>query len=148
MTRYGLTLPDVLTPEDSLKDRIARTLVPERVERAFEDTVAQVELQLSQLGEELERFDHTLAASLTKSRAKMLYQLQKVRWKAAHESMRRDVRALSDAQHLSGLLFPHRHLQERFYSILPLLAQHGFDLPARLYDAVDLSCPDHRILTV
>jgi bacillithiol biosynthesis cysteine-adding enzyme BshC len=148
MTRYRLSLADALVPEESLKDRIARMLVPESVERAFEETSEAVERQLGRLGEELERFDPTLAASLAKSRAKMLYQIQKVRWKTAHEIMRRDTRATADAQHLSNLLYPHRHLQERFYSILPFLAQYGFDLVDQLYDAVELSCPDHRILTL
>ena len=95
MTRYWLSLPDTLVPEESLKDRIGRALVPESVERAFDDATGQVERELDRLGEELDRFDHTLAASLSKSRAKMLYQLQKVRWKTARESMRRDVRATS-----------------------------------------------------
>jgi bacillithiol biosynthesis cysteine-adding enzyme BshC len=148
MTRYGLSLPDILVPEESLKDRIGRALVPGTVEQVFDDTTGHLERELDHLAAELDRFDHTLAASLSKSRSKMLYQLQKVRWKTARESMRRDVRATSDAQHLSGLLFPHRHLQERFYSILPFLAQHGFDLVDELYDAVELSCPDHRMLTI
>ena len=64
------------------------------------------------------------------------------------EILRRDARATSDAQHLNGLLFPHRHLQERFYSILPFLAKHGLDLVDQLQDSVMLDCPDHRVLTV
>jgi hypothetical protein len=39
-------------------------------------------------------------------------------------------------------------LQERFYSILPFLAQHGFDLPDRIYGAIEPQCPDHRVLTL
>ncbi len=108
----------------------------------------EIERRLSRLGEELERFDHTLAASLLKSRAKMLYQLEKARRKTAREILRRDGRAVSDAQHLTTLLFPHRHLQERFYSILPFLAKHGLDLVEQLQESVMLDCPDHRVLTV
>ena len=57
-------------------------------------------------------------------------------------------RATSDAHHLSTMLYPHRHLQERFYSILPFLAQHGLDLIDRLTDAVEPMCPDHRVYTI
>ena len=46
------------------------------------------------------------------------------------------------------MLYPHRHLQERFYSILPFLAQHGLGLVDRVYDAVELDCPDHRIYII
>ena len=68
--------------------------------------------------------------------------------KIERETLRRDDRASADARYLSALLYPHRHLQERFYSILPFLAEHGPDLIDRLYDAVQLDCPDHRVLTI
>ena len=38
--------------------------------------------------------------------------------------------------------------QERFYSILPFLAQHGMDLVDRLYKIVQTDCPDHRVVTI
>jgi hypothetical protein len=74
--------------------------------------------------------------------------MEKTRRKIARETLRRDDRALAEARFLIGSLFPQRHLQERFYSILPFLAQHGLDLVDRLYDAVELDCPDHRVVTV
>ena len=114
----------------------------------FEETSADVTQRLDRLGAGLERLDPTLAASLTKSRAKILYQIDKTRKKAERETMRRDVRASEESRYLSALLYPHRHMQERFYSILPFLAQHGLDLVDRLYDAVQADCPDHRVVTL
>jgi uncharacterized protein YllA (UPF0747 family) len=91
-------------------------------------------------------FDATLAAALEKSRAKILYQLSKIRRKTARESARRDSRAASETAHLANLIYPHRHLQERLYSILPFLARHGLDFVDRLYENVQVGCPGHRIL--
>jgi bacillithiol biosynthesis cysteine-adding enzyme BshC len=147
LERYRMTLTDTLVHEESLKDRIAEALIPASLKREFQDTAADFAGRLDRLGREIELFDHTLSAALAKSRAKILYQLEKTRRKVERETLRRDVRASSDARYLSGLLYPHRHLQERFYSILPFLAQHGMDLVDRLYDTVQLECPDHRILT-
>ncbi len=62
--------------------------------------------------------------------------------------MRRDDRARSDAASLYGLIYPERHLQERLYSILPFLAKHGLDLVDHLYEAIELDCPDHRMMVV
>jgi bacillithiol synthase len=146
--RYGLTIPDTLTPEDSLKERIARALIPESVASLFEETSAEVTRRLDQLGAGLDKLDPTLAASSRKSRAKVLYQLEKLRKKTERETLRRDARASEEARYLSALLYPHRHPQERFYSILPFLAQHGLDLVDRLYEAVQVNCPDHRIVTI
>jgi bacillithiol synthase len=39
-------------------------------------------------------------------------------------------------------------LQERLYSIVPFLAKHGLDLVDRIYENIQLDCPDHRLLTV
>jgi uncharacterized protein YllA (UPF0747 family) len=88
-----------------------------------------------------------LAAAADKSIAKINYQVDKLAAKTGRETMRRDHRAASDAQYLSNLIYPQRHLQERFYSILPFLAKHGLDLPQRIYEETQLSCPDHMVRT-
>ena len=148
LKRYRLSVPDVCIDPDHLKERIARALVPDSVERAFGDASDGIRHNIDCLRGALEPFDHTLAASIEKARSKMLYQLEKTRRKIERETMRRDDRAGAEARYLSNFLFPHRHLQERFYSILPFVAEHGLDLIDQLYDAARLDCPDHHILTI
>jgi bacillithiol synthase len=152
LARYGLTLTDTLAPEESLKERIAHALIPETAAGLFNETSAEVTRSLDRLGGGIEKFDPTLAASLLKSRAKILYQIGKMRRKTEREMLRRDARASEESRYLSAMLYPHRHLQERFYSILPFLAQHGaehgLDLVDRLYEVVRVDCPDHRIVTL
>jgi len=146
--RYGLTMRDALESEESLKERIAQCLIPEAISKLFEETASETARQLDRLGGGLEHFDPTLAASLTKSRGKILYQIEKTRKKTERETMRRDARASEESRYLSALLYPHRHLQERFYSILPFMAEHGLDLADRLYEVVQMDCPDHRVVTI
>lgn len=148
MARYSLTIPDTLTPEESLKERIAHALIPEAVATLFDETSREVTMRLDRLGAGLEKLDPTLAASLGKSRAKILYQIEKTRKKTERETLRRDARASEESRFLGAMLYPHRHMQERFYSILPFLAQHGLDLVDRLYGAVQMDCPDHRVVTL
>jgi bacillithiol biosynthesis cysteine-adding enzyme BshC len=148
LDRYRLTLPQVFTNQDALRERIARALVPEAVERSIESATAEITQQVDQLKNDLETFDGTLGSAAAKSRAKILYQLEKIRKKTERETFRRDQRASADARHLAAMLYPHRHPQERFYSILPFLAQHGLDLIDRLYETVEPMCPDHRVYTV
>jgi hypothetical protein len=45
-------------------------------------------------------------------------------------------------------VYPHRVLQERFYSILPFLAKYGWDLPHDLLSLTQLTCPDHMVRTI
>jgi bacillithiol biosynthesis cysteine-adding enzyme BshC len=148
LERYHLTIPQALAHEESLKEKISRSLIPPRLEGSVDLAMSDIQRHLSHLRGEIAGFDQTLAASLDKSRAKMLYQMEKSRKKIAREMLRRDARASEDAAFLHGLLYPNRHLQERLYSILPFLAKHGLDLAAPIYDAVHVDCPDHRVLTV
>jgi bacillithiol biosynthesis cysteine-adding enzyme BshC len=146
MQRYGLRLEHCFHGDEPLRERIAATLVPSQLNRTFEDTATTSAGALDRLEGELRDFDPTLAAALSKSRAKILYQLSKIEGKASREALRRDQRAASDAAYLSNLVYPNKHLQERFYGILPFLAKHGVGLVGQIYDHVRLECPDHNVL--
>jgi uncharacterized protein YllA (UPF0747 family) len=148
LSRYGLTVAQVMTNQAVLQERIARALVPENVAKSLEAATAEITRHIDILKGSLESFDPTLVKAAGKSRAKVLYQLEKLGKKMARETMRRDARAAGDARHLAAMLYPHRHPQERFYSILPFLAQHGMDLVDRIYDTIEPMCPDHRVYTV
>ena len=148
LDRYELTLPNFFHGEEPLKDAIARKLIPPDLEHSFRETRAGIESKLDELCGAVDCFDASLCASLKKSRAKMIYQLTKMQRKIERESIRRNQRALEEADYIYNLIYPHKHLQERLYSILPFLARHGLDLTARLYENVHLECADHAVLTI
>jgi bacillithiol biosynthesis cysteine-adding enzyme BshC len=148
MRRYGLELPALFHGRETVRESIARRLIPARLSQEFEGLKQSTAQSLDRLGKDLTQFDPTLASALDKSRAKILYQLSKIERKTARETLRRDERADEDARSLSGLIYPEKHLQERFYSILPFLAKHGYGLLDTLYDSVHPDCPDHKILIV
>jgi hypothetical protein len=114
----------------------------------FDTASASVLESTERLRTALDSFDLTLAAAMQKSAAKMQYQIDKNRGKAAREALRREQRAADGAARLSGLLYPERHLQERLYSFLPFLAENGFDLIETLYQNTYRGCPDHLMLTL
>ena len=148
MERYELRLNEFFHGEELLREHIASRLVPHGLTQQFDDVTQSTSIQLDKLGRTVTAFDPTLGAALDKSRAKILYQLTKSRAKVAREMLRRDERAGADASYLYNAVFPQKHLQERFYSILPFLARHGVDLVDRVYDNVRLECPDHILLPV
>jgi bacillithiol biosynthesis cysteine-adding enzyme BshC len=148
MERYRLRPKDFFHGEESLRERIASRLVPEGLEKHFEEAAAVNDQSLDRLQQAITTFDPTLSDALRKSRAKMLHQLTKIRAKVARETLRRDQRSRDEAEYLYNTVNPHKHLQERFYAMLPFLARHGFELVDQLYDAVKLDCPDHILLQV
>jgi len=148
MERYGLSLPDFFSGEEGARESIASRLVPPGLREALEQSRAAVRGQLEDLTGRLREFDPTLSKATAKSQRKMEYQLSRIERKVGRELLARDSRSAHDAAELSGLLYPGRHLQERFYSIIPFLAQHGLDLIDRLYENVRLDCPDHQLLVI
>lgn len=148
LQRYGLSLTDVLHPQAELRERIGRRLTPPGLASALEGARASVLDATEALQREMANFDPGLAAALEKSRRKIEYQISKMERKTSREMLQRDERAAHHAAYLHHLLFPEKHLQERLYSIIPFLAQHGLDLVARLYENVHLDCSDHQLLVV
>ncbi len=148
MERYGLTIPSFFRGEDAVREQIAQTLVPPGLLSKLEDTRVSAAESMNRMRSDLVSFDATLAKAADKARAKMLYQLSKIERKTARETLKRNARATADAGYMSGLIFPEKHLQERFYSILPFVAKHGPELMDTLYEHVNLECPDHKVLVV
>ncbi|HEY6390984.1 MAG TPA: bacillithiol biosynthesis cysteine-adding enzyme BshC [Bryobacteraceae bacterium] len=146
--RYKLTIPSFFHGEDGVREQIAKTLIPDPLARKFEQSRKGLTKLLDELRAGLTGFDATLAASADKSRAKILYQLAKLERKTARETLNRNQRAAADAGYTSGLIYPDKHPQERLYSILPFIAQHGPGLIDTLYENIHLDCPDHKVLVV
>lgn len=145
---YGLSLPDLFAGEEHIRERIAAALIPPELQQRLERTRTEIEDSLQRLRLALANFDSTLAAALDTSRRKILYQLWKMERKASAEAFRRNVRAARQTERLLNLAAPHRHLQERFYCILALLAHFGPALSGVLYEEIDLRSQDHRVVAL
>ncbi|MCX6594040.1 MAG: bacillithiol biosynthesis BshC [Acidobacteria bacterium] len=148
MDRYQLRLPDLMQPEATVREQIAAHLAPPALQQTFTDAAAQLQTTLDRVEHALGGFDRTLVDAFATSRRKIAHQLAKSQAKAARELMRRSEREQADSSYLINEIFPHRHLQERFYSILPFLAAHGPDLVGRAYDNIHVDCFDHHVLAL
>ncbi len=148
LKRYGLSPADTFVPAEELRHVLGGRLTPPEVARGVERSRGRVEGALDSLAEVLREFDPTLVAALGRSRKKMLYQVSKLESRIEREALRRDERAAGDAERLAAWAYPHNHLQERYYGILPFLARFGPGLTETLYKAVRHNCVDHQALAV
>jgi uncharacterized protein YllA (UPF0747 family) len=146
MERHGLTLADFVRGEEALVETLAARLAPASLEAAFEQTAAGVTNLLDSLRAELGGFDPSLVPALDLSRAKILYQISKIRRKAQRSALRRQSDAEQQARHAFRLVAPERRLQERYYSFLPFLARYGVRVIEDLLAAVDPVRPAHEVL--
>jgi bacillithiol biosynthesis cysteine-adding enzyme BshC len=146
--RYGLALADFFHGKEALRERMAAALIPPDLSLRMRDTVVDVDAAVERLRMRLLDFDPTLAKALSTSARKIRHQVAKIEAKTGREAMRRDERASRDAASLYGLIYPEHHLQERLYSILPLVAKHGFDLIDRVYESIRVDSADHGLLVL
>ncbi len=148
MTKYRLNPADLFVNAPTLRDTIARQLVPAELKLELERTQEAVKRSLDGLGGELKRFNVSLASALENSRRKMEYQMGKIARKTALEMLSKDEQAVRDAGALHDFIFPEAHLQERLYSIVPFIAKFGPGLVASIYEQVRVECPDHQFMAV
>jgi uncharacterized protein YllA (UPF0747 family) len=127
---------------------VAMALIPPELAGKVAEARTTATQAMERLTQGLESFDVNLAKLTRKSRQKVEYQVSKIEKKVAREILLRNANASAHAGYLYGLIYPHRHLQERLYSILPFLAWHGFELIDTIYDNVQLECPDHQLLVI
>lgn len=143
--RYNIRVENLLDAPDHVRAKIAEKVVPVDLRSDLAALRSEISAKLGNVREKLVAFDPTLAAAADKSMAKIRYQVDKLSAKTARETMRHDSYANADTDYLLNFLYPQRHLQERYYSVIPMLAKFGLDLPERLYNFVQLSCPDHML---
>jgi uncharacterized protein YllA (UPF0747 family) len=131
-----------------VKGKIASKLVPQDLTQDLETLRSSTAISIQDLEAKLAGFDPTLASASKKSASKILYQVDKLSRKVARETLSRDERASDNATYLMNLVYPHRRLQERIYSIVPFLAKYGLDVPQQLFTEIQLACPDHMVRTL
>ena len=148
LQRHKLSVTDCFEGPESLRKRVGEKLIPSALDTAFKQGEAGIESSIHAIDESLAAFDSTLSSALTTARSKMLYQLGKIRGKAARESLRRNGEVQHEIEALSNLVYPNKTQQERVYSVLAFLAHHGPDFIERLYGAISPDCHDHQVLVL
>ena len=123
--KYGLRAEDLFRGESWLRQTLERKSLPRGLDARFRKIEKDFARQLQALQKQLTRLDRTLGAASANSQEKILYQVAKLRDKAARAHafrsgvVDRHVRVLIDG------IFPHKQPAERTLSFLPFLARYG-----------------------
>ena len=146
LRKYGLTLSDCLVARSELEARIASSVVPPPLQETLDTRRSRIRDSLATVEAALGGFDPTLVASFAVSRQKIEYQLDKIEAKVSREAFRRAGTARRHAATLADSVFPTGHLQERVYSVPPLLAKFGPAFVGRVSEAIEPGSSDHKVL--
>ena len=144
LERYGLTLPDLF--HDSLRERLAKRVLPAELQSAFDDANANLEKCLGSIRDALAKLDATLVDAAKRAGSKMQYQLEHLRASAARAEVRQSELLTRHAEVLKSMLYPNKALQEREVGGIYFLAKYGTDLLQQLYSAIHTDCLDHQVI--
>ncbi len=148
LERYGLAFTDLLQGPDRLRETLAARLLGQELSRAFDEAEASQEKSIAAIARALEGVDKTLVDAANHAGEKMRYQLSQLRAKAARAELRQSEVWARHADLLSNALFPNKILQERQIAGIYFMARYGPPLLYEIYEAIQVDCLDHQIVTL
>jgi bacillithiol synthase len=146
LERYNLHLADFFAGLDAVIARVVEEHLGAEQAHAFDRAEGAIESALAELGDNLRRFDPTLADALTHGTQKIEHQLGGLRTRFHRAQMARDRAAHRQLERAYAALYPEKTLQERHLNITSLLARHGRYCLDWIYDAIDLGSVEHQIV--
>jgi len=146
LERYNLQLADFFAGLDAVIARVVEEHLGAEQAQAFDRAETSIDGALGELGENLRRFDPTLADALAHGTQKIEHQLAGLRTRFHRAQMARDRAAHRQLERAYAALYPEKTLQERHLNITSLLARHGRYCLDWIYDAIDLGSVEHQIV--
>jgi bacillithiol synthase len=149
LQKYQLCIENVWNGPQELRRQMEAISLPKELAAEFDQKKALVESTLTQLGEDIQKLDATLAGAVTTAKEKMTFQLEKLREKTGRALDERAGLIGEHADFLENLLYPNKVLQSRELCFLPFLAQWGLDgLQELKILAGSAQLKEHRILRI
>jgi bacillithiol synthase len=146
LKKYELSLADCFRSAGDLQRELAKRVLPPDLRRTLANATQTLDATMARVKTALTAVDPTLTQAVQRSTAKMTYQLNKLRDKAASAELRRNEVLARHARQISSALYPEKALQERVIGGVYYLARHGRDLLPMLVDAAQVTCPDHQVV--
>ncbi len=148
MDRYQLSLPDLFNTPEKTRELVGSRALPDSILKSFDLAAEHVEKALALIQGPLEKLDKTLIDAAENAGAKMRYQLQGIRDKAARAESRKNTEVLRHADELITALYPNKELQEREIGGAYFLLKYGISVLEQIKAAVRIGCGEHQVIRI
>lgn len=146
MQKHGLKFEDLFEGIEAVFAKVVERSLDAGTAAVFDETERVFDEQMERLRASLVAVDPTLADALKGGREKILYQLNNLRTRFVHNRTKRDETTRTQIERLFPVLYPNRNLQEREINASYFLARYGYGLIDRLYEEIDPTAPDHKLV--
>lgn len=148
LKRYRLKLPDLFHGTENLQQLLGSRVLPEELDRTFDEIDAKLREGIREMQEGLRRLDPSLIPAAEKASRKMQHQVGRLRARAARAELRREEYLARDAAELIASLYPEKMLQERVVGGVAFVAANGTELLERLIEAANSDCGAHQLINL
>lgn len=146
LERYSLTVVDVFSGREALRQKLAASSLPEDLQAAFDAARKSLDAHLATIKEKLVKLDRTLVDAGETAASKIQYQIERLQAQAARAELQKQEVVSRHAETLSQSLYPDKGLQERGIAGIYFVARYGRELLHQLYDSLQTDCHDHQIV--
>ena len=125
MTKFDLTVPDLLGPDGAIESRIARSQLPESVIATVARLRESLEAEYGGLTAAAVSIDPTLEKTVQGARANAVRGVEEIEKKLVQHLKKRSETELGQVARARSLVRPDGKPQERVFTVAPFLARHG-----------------------
>jgi len=146
LSRYQLTLPEVLQGPEKVRELISARSLPPDLQNRFSGAYVSVEESMTALRDSIGKLDSTLIDTADSARESMAHQIDRLRARVARAEQQRNEVVTRHADAVSSALFPNKSLQEREVAGVSFVARYGVELLGKLYEHIYSDCHDHQVI--
>ena len=146
LEKYGLSVKDIFTEPNKLKNQIINNVSDKNLEEIFKETKNQIDLAFDNLKEKLFELDKTMGDVTSKYRLKVLGYIDELKGKAAETQKKRYEITLRQIDKASANLFPEMNLQERELSFFHYANKYGVDVLKKIFEELAINKFEHQVI--
>ena len=146
LEKYGLSVKDIFTDPNKLKNQIINNVSDKNLEEIFKETKNQIDLAFDNLKEKLFELDKTMGDVTSKYRLKVLGYIDELKGKAAETQKKRYEITLRQIDKASANLFPDMNLQERELSFFHYANKYGVDVLKKIFEELAINKFEHQVI--
>ena len=146
LEKYGLSVKDIFTDPNKLKNQIINNVSDKNLEEIFKETKNQIDLAFDNLKEKLFELDKTMGDVTSKYRLKVLGYVDELKEKAAEAQKKRYEITLRQIDKASANLFPDMNLQERELSFFHYANKYGVDVLKKIFEELAINKFEHQVI--
>jgi bacillithiol biosynthesis cysteine-adding enzyme BshC len=147
LDKYEISINDVFTGFESLKDSVIKSISETNIEAAFNDAATEVELSFDKLKEKLFSIDKTLADSSSRYREKVLSSITELKSKALKAQENKHETTIRQLSRISNIIYPNENLQERELNFIYFYNKYGKEIIKNIFNEISINEFEHQIIS-